>query len=160
MADDGDAMSAAPPTGTPSGGPISPPGVAAGNAAPGGPPPGQGPGILPPQGAGVPMPVRQLGAHGSGIDILRAVHKALKQAVGMLIPGSKEESTTIQCLQAIGKIVHTGEQGKEDAVDPMQRVQQAIQMRKMANQPSPGGPPPMAQPQPNTGPIPMAGAMR
>jgi len=159
MADEDDAMSSAPPTGTPSGGPMPQPGVAAGNAAPGGPAvPGQGPGILPPQGAGVPMQVKALGAHSAGIDILRACHMALKKCLGMLMPGSKEESAAIQSLQTIGKVVHTGEQGKEDQVDPIQRVQEAIAMRRMGQQgPPQGAPPPPAPPQPNTGPVPMPG---
>jgi hypothetical protein len=108
------------------------------------------------------MPVKAAGDHAVGMDILRAVAKALREAVHKL-GDTKEGHEAAKIYVQLGNMVHMGDQGKEDAVDPMQRVQQAIAARKQAQMGPPGGagaPPPGAQPAPNRGPIPMAGAMR
>lgn len=150
-----------PDAGTPApGGP--PPDGAAGNGAPDQPPGGGGPGVLPPQGAAVPMQVKAAGDHAVGMDILRAVTKAIREAIRRL-GDSKESHEAAEIYIKLGRMVNTGDQGKEDSVDPMQRVTQAIQARKASQQGPPGGPGPppgAAPPQPNPGPIPMQGAMR
>jgi hypothetical protein len=157
MADD----DSSPDTGTPAAGDM-PPGGAAGNGSPMSPPPGQQQGVLPPQGAGVPMQVKAAGDHAVGMDILRAVAKAMREAIHKL-GDSPESHKAAKIYTQLGEMVQMGDQGKEDAVDPMQRVQQAIMARKSSQMGAPGGgggPPPNVQPQPNSGPIPMAGAMR
>jgi hypothetical protein len=103
------------------------------------------------------MPVKAMGDHARGIDLLRGVSKALRMAISLLQPGSKESDAAVEAFQKIGRTIHMGDQGKEDAVDPMQRVQQAIMARRMmgARPPGqPGAPPMAAPPQPNRGPIP------
>jgi hypothetical protein len=150
----------APDTGTPPGG--QPPGVAAGSSAPGGPPnPSQGgpsdsPGVLPPQGAGVPMSIKAAGDHAVGMDIMRAILKGLREAVRRL-GDSKEGNVAAEMLVKAGHMFAHAEGGKEDSVDPMQRVQQAIQARRVQQQGPQQGAPPMGAgaPMPNRGPVPM-----
>ena len=125
------------------------------------PPPGGGdtPGVLPPQGAAVPMPVRAAGDHAVGIDVCRACAIALqKQAIPKLQVGSKEAQAAMKAFETLGQIFHLGDQGKEDAVDPMQRVQQAIAANRMRGRMPQGGggqAPPVGAPMPNRGPVPM-----
>ena len=186
MPDDDDAQpgSPAPPTGTPSGG--GPPGGLPPGAPPGaGPPPGVAagigagtgggprPGVLPPQGAGVPMPLRAAGNFARGMTIMRAVVAAMRHAIPDLAD-TKEGAEAAKFLHQMSGVFGAREAGgKEDQVDPIMRVQQAIAARRAsAGGPPPGGPPgggmPMgpgalpppvgaAPPMPPRGPVPFGG---
>lgn len=170
MPDDADT----PPAGGP--GPGAPPIPGPGPSVPGGPsaggPGGAPPAGLPPQGAAVPMPVRAAGNHAQGMSIMTAALKAIRMAIPLL-GDSKEGSLAAEILVKGHNVFSVAEGSKDEAVDPVNRVTQAIMARRMqqrapAGPPGappggPGGPPPAMAPR---GPIPagpgappMGGAM-
>ena len=106
------------------------------------------PGVLPPQGAAVPMAVRPAGEHANGMDIMRAVLKAMREALTKLGP-SKEGELVAEALVKLNKIFSRPEGGKEDSVDPHMRIAQAIAENRRTQMPPPmppGGMPPGAPP--------------
>jgi len=154
LADEED--NSAPPTGTPPGG--QPPGVAASQGAPGvtPSPTGDSSGVLPPQGAGVPMRVNALGDHAVGMDMMRAIMKALPEAIKKL--GNTKEGAAAAKMYALGQPFNISGAGHADQVDPMRQIAQAIQARRMQNKVPPQTAPPgqAGPPMPNRGPVPMS----
>ena len=101
------------------------------------------------------MPVKPMGDHAVGMDIMHAIMKALKEAVNKLMPASKEQETAMKMMMEGNKLFQRKEGGKEDSVDPMQRVARAIAMnRQQAAQKPQGAPGQPPMPAPNRGPVP------
>ena len=117
---------------------------------------GNAPGVLPPQGGAVPMPIKAAGDHAVSLDKMISVMKVIRDA----IPGfgdSKEGICATEMLIHGAKCFSVQrEGGKEDTVDPMQRVTQAILARRAMNKaPMAGGPPPGMPPGAGSAPPPM-----
>ena len=111
------------------------------------------------------MQLRAAGDHAVGMDIMMAIMKALREAINKL-GMSPEADVAMEMMMKGKKMFQRKAGGQEDSVDPMQRVQQAIAMNRMA-QARPGnapggmpGMPPMGgvpAPMPARGPVPMGG---
>lgn len=110
------------------------------------------------------MKVQALGDHAVGMDIMRAVMKALPEAIKKLGP-TEEGKVASQMYSAGGKLFHSTQAGHADATDPMRQVAQAIMARRAqaggaGPPPGAGAPPgPVGPAMPHPGPVPMpAGA--
>ena len=125
-----------PPAGTP--GPQGP--VAAGGGGlPGAP---KGPGILPPNAGAVPQSVQAVGEEAHGTDIVRAAMKALAEALPKFSGNHELSNVILKAFTELAKKFHAPADDKEDQVDSLKNVNEAISMRKMGGGQGPGGPPP------------------
>ncbi len=141
-----------PPAGTP--GPSGP--VAAGGGGPPGLP--KGPGILPPNGGAVPQSAKADGEEAHGTDIVRAAMKALAEALPKFSGNHELSNVVLKAFTELAKKFHAPNDEKDEQVDSLKNVNEAISMRRMGGGQGPGGPPPMPGGRPPGMPQ-MAGAM-
>ena len=100
-----------------------------------------------------------MGDHAVGMDMMRAIMKALPEAIKKL--GNTQEGQAAAKMYTAGAPFNISGAGHADQVDPMRQIAQAIQARRMQNRAPAGGgaPPPPQMAQPPRGPVPMgAGA--